>query len=428
MRQNHQKRFRFLYLGVTSLFFLLIWVLARSCAGGSSLSESFNLKTEPKKVYGISLGEYSANKYLVKKDEAFGNVMDNLGIPYRRVLRLLEISKKEFDPRMWRYGDKYWVFKRLDSSKVADYFIYESSDTEYVLFHLQDSLYVKKVIRPTKISNRVVSGIIESSLYETLSEQNVSPAIAVRLSEVYAWTIDFFRIQKGDRFEVIFEERYVDDTLFVGTGRILGARFVHFGKEFYSFYFEDDKSGIRDFYSEKGEGLKRMFLKAPLEFARITSRYTKKRFHPVQKRWKAHLGTDYAAPRGTPILATASGTVIASTYNRSNGNYVKIRHNGTYTTQYLHMTKRAKGIRKGVYVEQGQVIGYVGSTGLATGPHVCYRFWKNGKQVDPLKEPLKRTEPLPRELWKDFEKTIEPVKYKLDSIVELSISEATGIK
>jgi murein DD-endopeptidase MepM/ murein hydrolase activator NlpD len=343
-------------------------------------------------------------------------------------LRLLEISKKEFDPRMWRYGDKYWVFKRLDSSKVADYFIYESSDTEYVLFHLQDSLYVKKVIRPTKISNRVVSGIIESSLYETLSEQNVSPAIAVRLSEVYAWTIDFFRIQKGDRFEVIFEERYVDDTLFVGTGRILGARFVHFGKEFYSFYFEDDKSGIRDFYSEKGEGLKRMFLKAPLEFARITSRYTKKRFHPVQKRWKAHLGTDYAAPRGTPILATASGTVIASTYNRSNGNYVKIRHNGTYTTQYLHMTKRAKGIRKGVYVEQGQVIGYVGSTGLATGPHVCYRFWKNGKQVDPLKEPLKRTEPLPRELWKDFEKTIEPVKYKLDSIVQLSISEATGIK
>ena len=428
MRQNHQKRFRFLYLGVTVLFFLLIWVLIRSCAGGRSFSESFNLKIEPKKIYGISLGEYSANKYLVKKDEAFGNVMDNLGIPYRRVLRLLEISKKEFDPRMWRYGDKYWVFKRLDSSKVADYFIYESSDTEYVLFHLQDSLYVKKVIRPTKISNRVVSGIIESSLYETLSEQNVSPAIAVRLSEVYAWTIDFFRIQKGDRFEVIFEERYVDDTLFVGTGRILGARFVHFGKEFYSFYFEDDKSGIRDFYSEKGEGLKRMFLKAPLEFARITSRYTKKRFHPVQKRWKAHLGTDYAAPRGTPILATASGTVIASTYNRSNGNYVKIRHNGTYTTQYLHMTKRAKGIRKGVYVEQGQVIGYVGSTGLATGPHVCYRFWKNGKQVDPLKEPLKRTEPLPRELWKDFEKTIEPVKYKLDSIVELSISEATGIK
>jgi murein DD-endopeptidase MepM/ murein hydrolase activator NlpD len=400
----------------------------RSCSGGSSFSESFNLKTEPKNIYGISLGEYSANKYLVKKDEAFGTVMDNLGIPYRRVLRLLEISKKEFDPRMWRYGDKYWVFKRLDSSKVADYFIYESSDTEYVLFHLQDSLYVKKVIRPTKISNRVVSGIIERSLYETLSEQNVSPAIAVRLSEVYAWTIDFFRIQKGDRFEVIFEERYVDDTLFVGTGRILGARFVHFGKEFYSFYFEDDKSGIRDFYSEKGEGLKRMFLKAPLEFARITSRYTKKRFHPVQKRWKAHLGTDYAAPRGTPILATASGTVIASTYNRSNGNYVKIRHNGTYTTQYLHMTKRAKGIRKGVYVEQGQVIGYVGSTGLATGPHVCYRFWKNGKQVDPLKEPLKRTEPLPRELWKDFEKTIEPVKYKLDSIVELSILEATGIK
>jgi len=380
--------------------------------------DSLKVSEEPRYLYGLSLAEYQATRYTVAKDEAFGSVMDGLGIPYRRVMKLLDISKGMFNDRRWRFGDQYWVFRKLDTSSIADYFVYEATPTEYVIFHLQDSLSVKKITRPTHVSERSVSGVIESSLYETLSGKNVSPAIAVGLSEVYAWTIDFFRIQKGDRFEVIFEERYVDDTLFVGTGRILGARFVHLGQEFYSFHFEDKNSGIRDFYSEKGEGLKRMFLKAPVEFARITSRYSKNRFHPVQKRWKAHLGTDYAAPKGTPILATASGVVVSSAYTRANGNYVKIRHNGTYTTQYLHMTRRAKGMRKGIYVEQGQVIGYVGATGLATGPHVCYRFWKNGKQVDPRKEPLKRTEPLPRNLWKDFEAQIEPVKRRLDSIAK----------
>lgn len=407
-------------LGIFISLFIFLWLLIKLCGGGLNLSSKTDEAKNSKRLFGISLNEYAATKYTVGKGEAFGSILDDLGIPYRRVMRLLDISKGEFNPRMWRFGDRYWVFRKQDSSNVPDYFIYEATDTEYVIFHIQDSLYAKKVIRPTIISKRSVSGVIESSLYETLASQNVSPAIAVRLSEVYAWTIDFFRLQKGDRFEVIFEERYVDDTLFVGTGKILGARFVHFGKEFYSFYFEDKTSGIRDFYSESGEGLKRMFLKAPLEFARITSRYSKNRFHPVQKRWKAHLGTDYAAPKGTPILATASGTVISSTYNRSNGNYVKIRHNGTYTTQYSHMTRRAKGIRKGVYVEQGQVIGYVGSTGLATGPHVCYRFWKNGKQIDPLKEPLKRTEPLPKNLWKDFEVNMTPIKQQLDSLAQAS--------
>ena len=163
-----------------------------------------------------------------------------------------------------------------------------------------------------------------------------------------------------------------------------------------------------------------MFLKAPLEFARITSRYSKNRFHPVQKRWKAHLGTDYAAPTGTPILATAGGQVIAATYTSANGNYVKIRHNGTYTTQYLHMSRIAKGMRPGTRVEQGQVIGYVGSTGLATGPHVCYRFWKNGKQVDPLREPMQRTEPLPAKLWASYEAQMKPLKAQIDALAAMA--------
>ena len=185
--------------------------------------DSLKVSEEPRYLYGLSLAEYQATRYTVAKDEAFGSVMDGLGIPYRRVMKLLDISKGMFNDRRWRFGDRYWVFRKLDTSSIADYFVYEATPTEYVIFHLQDSLSVKKITRPTHVSERSVSGVIESSLYETLSGKNVSPAIAVGLSEVYAWTIDFFRIQKGDRFEVIFEERYVDDTLFVGTGRILGA-------------------------------------------------------------------------------------------------------------------------------------------------------------------------------------------------------------
>ncbi len=406
--------------GIGLLAVTLLYFLVRACSGDSSLDALGDQgeAVDPGNMYGISLADYSPSRYLVKDGQAFGSVMDELGVPYPAVAELLNLSKGSFNPRRWRAGDAYWVFRSTDSSEAAHYFIYESSQTEYLVFGL-DSLYVQRVERPTKVVQRTVAGSIESSLYETLSNENVSPAVAVRLSEVYAWTIDFFRLQKGDRFEVIFEERFVDDTSFVGTGRILGARFVHSGKEYYAFRFEDEASGIRDFYSESGEGLKRMFLKAPLEFARITSRYTMKRFHPVQKRWKAHLGTDYAAPSGTPILSTAAGTVIAATYTSANGNYVKVRHNGTYTTQYLHMSRIAKGIRPNVHVEQGQVIGYVGSTGLATGPHVCYRFWKNGKQVDPLREPMQRTEPLPSKLWATFEAQMAPLKAQIDSVAAL---------
>ena len=403
-------------LAVITLFFLV-----RSC-GSSSDGQGFGEigeAVDPGNMYGISLAEYAPTRYLVKEGQAFGQVMDELGVPYPKVANLLEMAKGTFNPRRWRAGDAYWVFRTADSASTAQYFVYESSQTEYIIFGL-DSLYVQAVERPTKVVQRMVAGSIESSLYETLSNQNVSPAVAVRLSEVYAWTIDFFRIQKGDRFEVIFEERYVDDTSFVGTGKILGARFVHNGKPYYAFRFEDEANGIRDFYSEEGEGLKRMFLKAPLEFARITSRYSKNRFHPVQKRWKAHLGTDYAAPTGTPILATAGGTVVAATYTSANGNYVKIKHNGTYTTQYLHMSRIAKGMRNGTRVEQGQVIGYVGSTGLATGPHVCYRFWKNGKQVDPLREPMQRTEPRPSKLWASYEAHMAPLKAQIDSLAALA--------
>jgi len=189
----------------------------------------------------------------------------------------------------------------------------------------------------------------------------------------------------------VYEDKSVEGKS-IGVGRILAAEFVHFGKPIYSFYFEQDSIG--DYFDDEGNSLRKAFLKSPLKFSKISSRYNLNRFHPVQKRFKAHLGTDYAAPQGTPIFTIGNGVVVEAKFSQFNGNYVKIKHNGTYTTQYLHMSKIASGMKPGRRVTQGEVIGYVGSTGLATGPHVCFRFWKNGKQVDHLREDFPTAEPV----------------------------------
>ena len=217
---------------------------------------------------------------------------------------------------------------------------------------------------------------------------------------MYAWTIDFFKIQNGDSYKVYYENNYANGK-YIGIGRVIAAEFTHKNENFYAFYYKD-KNNYGEHFDEEGKTLRKAFLKAPLNFYRISSRYSKNRKHPVTGQWKGHFGTDYAAPKGTPIMTTANGTIVAATYTRNNGNYVKVRHNSTYTTQYLHMSKIKKGIKKGVYVKQGDIIGYVGSTGLATGPHVCYRFWKNGKQVDPYKQKLPPGEPISKENRKDY--------------------------
>jgi murein DD-endopeptidase MepM/ murein hydrolase activator NlpD len=249
-----------------------------------------------------------------------------------------------------------------------------------------------------------VSGVINSSLYESLEKESADPRLTMKLADVYAWTIDFYDIKKGDWYKVEYEEKYVNGKA-IETGNISSAVFHHDGETFYAFYFQPDSAKEGHYYDEHARSLRKAFLKAPLKFIRITSHYTLRRFHPVQKRWKAHLGTDYGAPTGTPIMTTGDGVVIASTFSRFNGNYVKVRHNATYTTQYLHKSKRAD--RVGQHVKQGQVIGYVGSTGLATGPHVCYRFWKNGKQVDPLKQHFPAAEPVPQDEMQLFQQMVQ---------------------
>jgi murein DD-endopeptidase MepM/ murein hydrolase activator NlpD len=222
-------------------------------------------------------------------------------------------------------------------------------------------------------------------------EYGGSPELVDRLVDVFAWQVDFFRIQKGDRFKVIYEEEQVDGEA-VGIARIKGGYFEHFDKEYYAVHY-DQGSGV-DYFDESGNSLRKTFLRAPLNFTRISSRYSGRRYHPVLKRFKAHLGTDYAAATGTPIRTVGDGVVLEATYHKGNGNYVKVKHNSTYTTQYLHMSKIASDVRKGTRVSQGQTIGYVGSTGLATGPHLCFRFWKSGVQVDALKVEVPPSEPI----------------------------------
>ena len=243
-------------------------------------------------------------------------------------------------------------------------------------------------------------------------------SLAYKLSKIYAWSIDFFKLKEGDKFGVTFTERFIDDTIYDGVDSLKASFFEYNGKLIYAFPFaQNEKSGKLDYYDEKGKALKNFFLKAPLNFINITSRFTKNRFHPVQHRWKAHKGTDYAAPTGTPIMTTASGIVVKAGYTAGNGNYVKVKHNGTYSTQYLHMSKIL--VRKGQRVSQGSIIGRVGSTGLATGPHVCYRFWKNGIQVDALRLKLPNSQTMDKSNLPRFMAQMRPLKKELDSISNL---------
>jgi murein DD-endopeptidase MepM/ murein hydrolase activator NlpD len=263
---------------------------------------------------------------------------------------------------------------------------------------------------------REASGVIETSLSEAILERGIDYNITNNLSEVYAWTIDFFRLQKGDKFKVIYKEKYINDTIYAGAGPIEAAYFEHNGTPLYAFAYESDSlKNVIDYYDEEANNLRRTFLRAPVKFSRISSRYNlKRRIRYYGYKVRPHRGTDYAAPIGTPIMATADGTVEESSRKGGNGKYVKIRHNGTYSTQYLHM--RAQNVKRGQFVRQGDVIGWVGMTGNTGGPHVCYRFWKNGRQIDPLREELPAAEPLEEALRPEFYSYIDPLKTHLDCI------------
>ena len=350
---------------------------------------------EPSYEYNILVDSFNVIKGSVKRGQTMGEILYLNHIDHFEINKIVERSKGIFDVRRVNTGKKYTVICASDSTKKAQYFIYEIDAINYVVFDLRGEIDVYKGKKPVIVKLKTASGIIKSSLWLTMEEKKLSPKLTAELSTIYAWTIDFFKIQKNDGFRVYYEDKYIDGQ-YIGIGRLLASEFTHKGQDFYSFYYRENEN-FGDYYDEQGKTLRKAFLMAPVDYKRISSRYSKRRKHPVTGRWKGHFGTDYAAAKGTPIWSTANGTIIAATYTKNNGNYVKVRHNGTYTTQYLHMSKIKPGIRKGVFVKQGDIIGYVGSTGLATGPHVCYRFWKNDKQVDPFKQKLPPGDPIKKE-------------------------------
>jgi murein DD-endopeptidase MepM/ murein hydrolase activator NlpD len=363
--------------------------------------------------FGLALDSFNEISGEIQRNQYLGAILQKYHMDPQTIAALATNSKGVFDIRNIRAGKPYTLFCTKDSLQKACYFVYQPNPIDYVVFELRDSLMVYKGKRAVTTRKKEVAGVIQNSLFEALDKADADPALAMELSKIYAWDVDFYSIQKGDRFKVIYDQQYVQDQK-VGVGRIAAAILEHGGESFYAFYYHDDSTHADGYYNEHAKSLRKAFLKAPLKFYHITSHYSMHRFHPIEHRWKSHLGTDYAAPTGTPIMSTAAGTVVASRYSRFNGNYVKVRHNSEYTTQYLHMSKRA--VKVGQYVKQGQVIGYVGSTGEATGPHVCYRFWKNGKQVNPLKQKFPSANPVPASDMHLFEQMVDSEKLALADI------------
>ncbi len=406
-----KKNYLLLFAIPAVLIYLVI--LLPDCRGRETFDEesiidSSDVVTDE---YGIEITALTEIKGKVKNNQTLSDILLPFNASHELISGMLSNSKGIFDARKIISGNNYTLYLTNDSLQSLNYFIYETGPIDYVVFEFTDSINVWQGSREVTTKERIISGKIESSLYRTLNNINVSDLLALRLSEVYAWQIDFYRIQKGDYFKVIFEEKYIGEK-FVGIGRVIAAQFNHWGNDFYAFGYEiEDK---REFFDENGKSLRKAFLQAPLKFSRISSSYSNRRFHPVLKTYRAHLGTDYAAPTGTPIMSVGDGVVLEAKYSSNNGNYVKVKHNSVYTTQYLHMSRFAKGIKQGVRVSQGEVIGYVGSTGLATGPHVCFRFWKNGVQVDHRKEKFPSAHPIAGEYLAEFQSRMVHIKNILD--------------
>jgi murein DD-endopeptidase MepM/ murein hydrolase activator NlpD len=391
-----------------------------SCKKTEEKVETKITKPKTKKVeFGFNYADFNVVQDTIKKGDSFGSIFQSQNIGDKKVYDIVEEVKDSFDVRSIRYNKPYTLLRSKNKTNKLEVFIYQPDALTYYVVDFRDSIAkAYKKIKPVTFKRKIIGGVLKSSLSETLGNESVETALANRITKVFSWSIDFFKLTKGDRYGLIFTERFINNKVYDGVEDLQGAFFEYKGKIIYAFPFEKDTlSGKIEYYDDQGKTLKNFFLKTPIKFSRITSRFTMNRFHPVQHTWKAHKGTDYAAPTGTPISTTASGVVEATGYTAGNGNFVKVKHNGTYSTQYLHMSRIL--VRRGQRVTQGQTIGLVGSTGLASGPHVCYRFWKNGVQVDALRLNLPTGESLTGNDRNRFMNQIEPLKRELDSIGNL---------
>jgi len=354
-----------------------------------------------KDIYGVQVDQYDIASGEVRRNQTLSDLLLPYGVTMQEIYKISLLPDSLIDERKINPGNHYQFYTQADSLSETDnparsFFVYEKDPLHFVIIGIEtDSIWARNGSKPVATRLQSATGTIETSLWESMMDAELNPMLAVELSEIYAWSIDFFGLQQGDRYKVIYEESYVD-SVSIGINNILGAWFYHSGTDFWAIPFVQDS--VRSFFDEEGNSLRKAFLKAPLRFSRISGRFTNSRYHPILKIRRPHHGVDYAAPRGTPVHTVGDGVVTMVGYQQGGGgNYVSIKHNSVYSTTYMHLNGFAKGIRKGVYVRQGDLIGYVGSTGLATGPHLDFRFYKNGYAIDPLKVEAPPVEPIHEE-------------------------------
>ena len=401
------------------LVVLLIVVLLASCKDEIPVIQ-LPKPSIPKIIYeyGFKINDFKVINDTIKPGENFSEILDRNHIEYPKVLDIVSKIKDTFNVRRIKSGIPYTILAKKDSTEKAQVFIYKHSKVRYTVVDFKDSIVTAyNAKKPVTRVLKTASGVIASNLSEAMDNQGLNSFLTSKMADdIYAWTIDFSRLQKNDKFKIIYEQLYINDTVPVGIGEVKATYFEHGNKPFYAFkYVADSILNIPDYFDDEATNLRRQFLKMPVKFSRISSRYNlRRRIAYYGNKIKPHKGTDFAAPIGTPIMATANGTISASSYTRGNGKYVKVRHNSTYSTQYLHMSKRL--VKVGDVVKQGEVIGLIGMTGNTGGPHVCYRFWKNGRQVDPMKQKLPAAEPMKKSVKPIYFEHIKSIKTELDNI------------
>ncbi len=354
--------------------------------------------------YGVVVDDYTLESGKIKMGQTMGALLGKYGVSAYMVDKLDRVTKEIFPLKKIRGGNDYTMFFREDSLGVQrlDYMAYERNNIDYVLFgFLEDSVTVTLGAKPVREVRLKKSAVINSSLWGAIMEAELPYVLASQVEDIYQWTVDFFGIQPGDSFTVIYDEVFVDDSISVGVGQIWGAKFSHGERDYYAIPFMQNEKV--EYWEADGASLRKQMLKAPLKYSRISSTFSYSRLHPIYKVYRPHLGVDYAAPSGTPVHSVADGVVTFRAYSGGAGNMIKIKHPGRIETGYLHLSRFATGIKVGSHVSQGQLIGYVGSTGSSTGPHLDYRVWKGGVAINPLKVPQEPAEPISQENLAEFE-------------------------
>jgi len=402
-----------------TIYLLILLFAFSACKSDEEKKESIlKLKLKPKPVYkyGFKLADYKVILDTIRSGESFGVILDRHHVEYPKINKIAGAIKDIFDVRRVRAGKPYMILSSKDSLEEAKVFIYKNDKIRATIVDFKDSIIeAYTYLQPIDTREKIIEGEIYSNLSNAMDSLHLSPTLTWTIADIYAWTLDFYKLQKGDSFKLVFEEKFINDSVFAGYGEVKSAVFKHNGKDLYAFRFlADSILNIHEYYDDSAKMLRSQFLKSPIKFQyRISSRYNlRRRIAYYGNKIKPHKGTDFAARVGTPIIATASGTVSESKRKGGNGNYVKIAHNATYSTQYLHMQRRK--VKRGQYVKQGDVIGWVGMTGNTGGPHVCYRFWKHGRQVDPLREKLPAAKPMKELMKPSFFDFIKPLKFQLN--------------